>query len=151
MTTVSNKSDQLTNICIKAICNDINVWANELFIYLKKYGISKKKCRQIARRRAMYAIECLENGKIVNVFYKIEGTEAAVAIYNSYIRHWKTNYDIFCEEVNSVIYEKPPLFNGIEIKKLWKQQHPEQFEKYEKNCIFIDERLKRVFEGHFTY
>ena len=94
---------------------------------------------------------CLENGKIVNVFYKIEGTEAAVAIYNSYIRHWKTNYDIFCEEVNSVIYEKPPLFNGIEIKKLWKQQHPEQFEKYEKNCIFIDKMLKRVFEGHFTY
>lgn len=151
MKTSSIKSEQLTTIYIKAISNNIDSWANELYIYLKKYGISEKKCRQIARRRAMYAIDCLEREQEINIFYNIIGTKHAVSIYNAFIRHEKTNYDRFCESVNASICKGSPLLDGIEMKKLWRLQCPAQFEKYEKACIFIGDDFRRISNGHFVY
>lgn len=149
MNTLSSKCEELTWIYIKSISNNIKAWGDELHWYLKKYGVRYKLCQRIARRRAMYAIDCIERGKEISIFYKISGTKQAVDIYNAYIRHEKTNYDFFCEQVSSCMCGGS--LDRIEIKKLWRLQCPAQFEKYEKNCIFIGKDLKRIYNGHFVY
>ena len=149
MATISFMCEQLTGIYERSIREDVQSWGDELFWFLKKYNISRAMCQQIARQRAKFAIDRLER-KTIDIFCRIEGTQHAVDIYNAYIRHMETNYDCFCEAVSACMCTGSVLDKNV-IKALWRQQFPEEFDAYEKKCIFIDDRLRRVYNQHFVY
>ena len=132
-----------------SIKRNIDQWSENLHCYLKKYGISKCRCKQIALSRAYFAIY-RQDGKLINVFDDIKGTEHAVRLYNAYIRHEYTNYDEFCEKVSSCMCEVTQMDKN-EVKKMWRMQYPKEFETYERQCIFIDEKFKRVYNQHFVF
>lgn len=149
MNTLSTKCEQLTGIYERTIREDVNSWGNELFWYLKKYHVSNSMCHDIAKWRAKFAIDRLGK-KTINIFCPIEGTEHAVNIHNAFIRHMMTNYDAFCEAVSACLCEGTSLDNKT-IKALWRDRCPQEHDAYEKKCIFIDEKYKRVYNQHFVY
>ena len=148
MAYLNSMGNQLTSVYIRSICREVDNWGETLHTYLKKYGVREKLCRRIARSRAMCAIDHVEKGLDYAAFGEIKGTEHAVRIYNAFIRHEKTGYDDFCEEVNVQLGFS---LDSITMKKLWRLQRPEEFEEYEKKCIFLSKNLKRDYDGHFTF
>jgi len=121
-----------------------STWIETLYSYLSRYGVTSSRCKMIALFKMDDALDCYDEGKhleISKVFPEIKSICHAVAIYNAYVRHHMTNYDDFGEYVRSFTKEKMPK---EDFRKLWEMRFPEEYYKYQSNCIHIDSHFKRV-------
>ncbi len=148
MNTTSVTSFQLTKLFLKSISVNYMIWSEELYFYLKDFGVREKLCRRIARSRAMFAVGKLEH-KRIDVFGHIQGIEHAFALYCAYIRHEKTRYDDFCAEVSKELCEGP-LEKDV-LRSLWKMRCPTDYELYKNKCASLRNALLQKYDSEFTY
>ncbi len=141
-------SDQLTKLYLKSVVTNHRLWAEELYCYLKDFGVREKLCRRIARSKAMFALDRLAQ-KRIDIFSHIQSVEHAFALYCAYIRHEKTSYDEFCAEVSKYLCEGP-LDKDI-LRTLWKLQRPDDYEIYKNKCVPLRNALLEKYDSKFAY
>ena len=125
-------------------------FTDELSEKLSRYGIKEHICLRIARLRLLYAIDLLYEDRkvcITKIFPLGMSNQRAVNIYNSYIRHYRTGYDDFYHRSVKCLADGIHLDKEI-VRHLWKVQMPDEYDRYEKQCIIIDYRGNRILGGH---
>lgn len=129
------------------------IWAERLFEYLNKYGVSLRECKLVALNQYYWGVEKLnEEGydPSLNVGYffnDIRDNSHAINIYNAYIRHCLSSYDNFCREIENEIGKE--TLTGKEMKILWSIRCREEYRECEKKCIILDKYGNRIVGGHF--
>lgn len=136
----------------RQLCQSYQSFADDLHQKLERYGVEYHICERITRLRMLYAIDLINNDRIVyinDIFPADINRQRAVDIYNSYIRHYRTGYDVFYSETVSCLADGVRLEKN-EVRHLWRIQKSDEFDRYEKQCIIIDERGNRIVGGHLT-
>lgn len=129
----------------------------DLSIKLTRY-FGEEKANRISCRigwlRMRYGIELTRQNRLKSIedLFPLDiSHKRAAAIYNSYLRHYKTNYDLFYKKV----VESIPIGVVIEknlVRKLWRKQNIDIFNEYERKCIILDSENNRLLNGHlFSY
>ena len=136
----------------RQLCQSYQSFADDLHQKLERYGVEYHICERITRLRMLYAIDLINNDRIVyinDIFPADINRQRAVDIYNSYIRHYRTGYDVFYSETVSCLADGVRLEKN-EVRHLKKIKKSDEFDRYEKQCIIIDERGNRIVGGHLT-
>ncbi len=136
----------------RQLCQFYKSFADDLHQKLNRYDVEYHICQRIARLRMLYAIDLLNNDRMVyinDIFPADINTPRAVDIYNSYIRHYRTGYDVFYSATVRSLADGVRLGKN-DVRHLWRIQKTEEFDRYEKLCIIIDKHRNRIIGGHLT-
>lgn len=121
------------------LCQSYKSFADDLHQKLERYGVEYHICERNTRLRMLYAIDLINNDRIVyinDIFPADINRQRAVDIYNSYIRHYRTGYDVFYSETVSCLADGVRLEKN-EVRHLWRIQKSDEFDRYESSVLSL--------------
>lgn len=148
MNVIASTTDELTKVYRKSISAIYKIWAEELYIYLKEFGIDKSECKIIAICRASFVAETFGRMRH-DAFAHIQSIEHAFAIYCAHIRHSETNYDDFCSEISKYLCDGP--MDKVALRSLWKKNYRKDYDYYENKCNLLRKKLQRRYDLELVF